>query len=342
MNKFFNIYALCILVRGVKESIIVDLQNNEYINIPNLLLDVLKETRVKTINEIKNFYNDELNDGINHYFKYLNEIGYGFFLDNPENFPELNLDWYSPLKVNNAILEIDENCKYDFCEAVKELSSLGCSSIQIRINKADTDKIIREILNVTRKSRIRNIEIFIPEFLFENSFIKYLEDIENRVSSFAIHSVADESLIIEKYKRSKFYKQKKIFFTSKIVNNLTQDHISKENFIINMDFFCEAQKYNVALNRKVCIDNEGNYKNFLAHKNVYGNFKDKTITELINDNDFKRKWFISNDNIDICKDCQFRYICFDNTDIEFNGSTWEKVNHCQFNPYVNEWKIGRN
>ncbi|EJL72734.1 hypothetical protein PMI13_01881, partial [Chryseobacterium populi] len=96
--------------------------------------------------------------------------------------------------------------------------------------------------------------------------------------------------------------------------------------------------YHVALNRKVCIDNEGNFRNFLAHESIYGNFKNKNITTLINDNDFTRKWFINNDSIDICRDCQFRYICFDNSDIEFTGTSWRKINQCKFDPYTNKWK----
>ncbi|MCW3162568.1 grasp-with-spasm system SPASM domain peptide maturase [Chryseobacterium oryctis] len=338
MNSFFNLYANCLPVKGGEESIIVDLQNNEYINIPNLLGEVLKKTSIYTVNEIKNFFNNDLNDGIDHYFKYLNTIDYGFFLDNPENFPELNLDWYSPLRVNNAILEINENCNYNYISVIKELGSLGCSSIQIRIGKSNVADIISEIINVIRMSRIRSVEILLPETLFDISFVNYMEDIENRISLFVVHSAADENLIKESYKKSKFYKQKKLLFTSKIVNSATTDIISKENFIINMDFFCEAQKYNVALNRKVCIDNEGNFKNFLAHRNTFGNFNSKSITELIEDSDFTKKWFINNNSIDICKDCQFRYICFDNSDIEFNGSSWRKLSQCPFDPYTNKWK----
>lgn len=77
---------------------------------------------------------------------------------------------------------------------------------------------------------------------------------------------------------------------------------------------------------------------YLEHESIHGNFNSKSITELIDDRDFTRKWFVSNDSIDICKDCQFRYICFDNSDIEFTGVSWKKVNQCQFDPYTNKWQ----
>jgi len=338
MSSFFNLYSNCIPVQGNMESIIVDLQNNEYINIPNLLFGVLNKTRSYTVNEIKNFFNDELNEGIDHYFEYLNQIDYGFFLDNVKNFPKLNLDWNSPLKINNAILEISEGCNYDFNLAIKELSTLGCSAIQVRINNPDVNDILSNIIEATRMSRIKSVEVFLPEPLFEESLVKYLKDIENRISIIVVHSVKNEELTRNIYKDTKFFKDKKLVFISKVINNDTTDVIDKEKFITNIDFFCESQSYNVALNRKVCIDNDGNLKNFLSHKNTFGNFKNKRMIDLIEDSNFTQKWFVNNDSIEICKDCQFRYICLDSSDIEFNGSSWEKVNRCGFDPYKNEWR----
>ena len=337
MSEFFRLFANCIPVKGSEESIIIDLQNNEYIDIPNLLFDVLEINHDRTVENTKSFFNNELDEGIDNYFNNFMEVEYGFFLKNVQSFPPLSLEWFSPLEVNNAILEINENCKYDYISAIKELSSLGCSSLQLRISKINIKECIFEILEATRKSRIRSIEMILPEYLFDFSFCEYLEDIENRISLFIIHSIADENRVMELYGKSKFHEQKRLLFTPKIIDTLTSDKRTKENFVINVDFFCESQKFNVALNRKVCIDNGGYYKNFLSHKDVHGNFNTKSIKEIINDKEFTRKWFINNDNIDICKDCQFRYICLDNTDIEFDGRSWHKIENCGFDPYKNEW-----
>jgi hypothetical protein len=282
--KFFNLYANCIPVQGNQESIVVDLQNNEFINIPNLLVDVLGKTRSNTISEIKNFFNNDLNEGINHYFKYLKQIDYGFFLNNIENFPELDLDWHSPLRVNDAILEINDYCQYDFNSAIIELSNLGCSNIQIRISTPDINNILLNIIDATRLSRIKSVEILLPEFLFADSITSYLEDIETRISFILVHSVADENLVKNVYKNSSYYKDNRLMFISKVIDTTTTDVIKLENFITNMDFFCETQSYNVALNRKVCMDN---------------------------------------------------------SDVQFNGSSWSKLNKCPFDPYTNTWEIDK-
>ncbi len=42
-NKYFQLYANCILVKGASRSTICDLQNEFYIFIPNKVSDILLE-----------------------------------------------------------------------------------------------------------------------------------------------------------------------------------------------------------------------------------------------------------------------------------------------------------
>ncbi|RTZ45908.1 hypothetical protein EJ377_14380 [Chryseobacterium arthrosphaerae] len=117
-----------------------------------------------------------------------------------------------------------------------QLNALGCSSLQLRINKINSRETILEILEATRTSRIRSLEIVIPEFLFDTSFCQYLEDIENRISIFVVHSVSDENKVKEEYGKSKFYEQKDAIYY-KVINSSTKDVKNKENLIVNVDFF---------------------------------------------------------------------------------------------------------
>jgi len=45
----------------------------------------------------------------------------------------------------------------------------------------------------------------------------------------------------------------------------------------NLPFFTEAQCHNTCLNRKVCLDAEGNIKNCPAMAKSYGNIKDTSL-----------------------------------------------------------------
>jgi radical SAM protein with 4Fe4S-binding SPASM domain len=43
----------------------------------------------------------------------------------------------------------------------------------------------------------------------------------------------------------------------------------------------------------------------------YGNIKYTTLTEALNKKGFKDNWHIHKDQIEVCKDCEFRYMCTD-------------------------------
>lgn len=47
-------------------------------------------------------------------------------------------------------------------------------------------------------------------------------------------------------------------------------------------------------------------------------------------------WTIKKDDIDICKDCEFRYICSDcRVQVEHK---YARPNTCIYNPYTNKWE----
>ena len=43
----------------------------------------------------------------------------------------------------------------------------------------------------------------------------------------------------------------------------------------------------------------------------FGNIKDTTLEEALCHPDFKKYWNITKDQIEVCKDCEFRHICTD-------------------------------
>ena len=59
--------------------------------------------------------------------------------------------------------------------------------------------------------------------------------------------------------------------------------------------------------------------------------------EVVSKRNFQEKWFISNDNIVKCCDCQFRYSCVSNSDILTKKGKYYKKSTCKFNPSTNEW-----
>ena len=71
----------------------------------------------------------------------------------------------------------------------------------------------------------------------------------------------------------------------------------------------------------------------------YGNIKDTTLEEAINKPGFKDLWFINKDKIDVCKDCEFRYMCTDcRAFIKDPENIYSQPAKCTYNPYICLWE----
>jgi SPASM domain peptide maturase of grasp-with-spasm system len=115
--------------------------------------------------------------------------------------------------------------------------------------------------------------------------------------------------------------------------------ISPFYFVPNIFTFTEAQKHNTCLNRKISIDTEGYIRNCPSMKEHYGNIKDTTLQEALQHPDFKKYWFVNKDQIAVCKDCEFRYICTDcRAYLENPEDMYSKPLKCGYNPYTCEWE----
>jgi len=70
LNKFFRLYANCIVVKGYRRSIILDLQEERFLYIPNQLYFLIVEEDKKTLNDIINIYNTS-SEYIIEYYRYI-------------------------------------------------------------------------------------------------------------------------------------------------------------------------------------------------------------------------------------------------------------------------------
>jgi radical SAM protein with 4Fe4S-binding SPASM domain len=70
-------------------------------------------------------------------------------------------------------------------------------------------------------------------------------------------------------------------------------------------------------------------------------FKSTTLRKALNLTDFKKTWGINKDQISICKDCEFRYICTDcRVFIENKDDIYSKPAKCGYDPYTTKWNQG--
>jgi len=72
-------------------------------------------------------------------------------------------------------------------------------------------------------------------------------------------------------------------------------------------------------------------------KNSFGNIKDENLRSVVDSVDFQLLWNANKDKIEVCKDCEFRYMCVDSSPLIFdiNKQSYNRFEPCKYNPYEN-------
>ncbi len=336
----FKLFAHCIPVKGVNRSVICDLQRKNFEFIPNILFEILTTHEGKTINQIVDIYGAENSQIINEYFIFLQEKEFVFFCNEEELpfFPKMSLEWSSPVKITNAIIDFNKDTKTHLymSKIAHELDILGCTALEFRFFDNVKLDVLSEILEYFSNHRVRMINLIIK---YDINLLESISDLcfkYQRVNFVYIHSAPEE--------KSELLNTSYTYVTS--IENVLTGHeccgvISPIHFRSNAQNFTENLHFNSCLNRKVGIDIDGNIKNCPSSKISYGNIKDNSLLEAIENKTFKNYWGINKDLIDVCRVCEFRYICSDcRVYIENENNLYSKPAKCNYDPYTNVWEEG--
>jgi SPASM domain peptide maturase of grasp-with-spasm system len=332
-GKAFKLFTCCIPVMGFNRFIICDLQRDDIYFIDEGLYEILTENIGETLDAIKFKYQNKYDDIIEVYIDFLIENELGFFTDEPESFPNINRLWESPDILTNSVIEYSSNSTYDFNDLVVQLELEGCKFIELRLHQLGSFLKLEEVLNTFDNSKVRNLDIFIE---YEN----YFKDIDwsnlllkfQRIGSIMIYSAPLDFEL----KRDL---NGRITLTIEPLSNMHCGVVDISYFTSNLSLFMEAQLHNTCLNRKIAIDVDGNIKNCPSMPHSYGNIKDTTLREALEHPDFKKYWYIHKDQIEVCRDCEFRYICTDcRAYLEDPDNLYSKPLKCGYNPYTCEWE----
>ncbi len=338
-NIPFKMFANCIPVKGITRSVICDLQRNSIQVIPNDLYFILKKYEGKSISYIKKVYNNEFDLIIEEYFQFLKNNEFVFFSDEVSNFLPLPKKWDTPFEITNAIIDIDDKTDHNLIDIINQLSILNCQFLEIRFfGQKNIMKIIKEVLVFTKKieASILGIDFILP---FSKS-IDLNKEINNcqgneRISSFKIYN-ANKDELITNFQNNTFYI---VYSTDKINGDSHCGKISRDFFIVNTKAFTESLNFNSCLNKKISIDVEGEIKNCPSMTKSYGNIKKIKLEEALLNKDFKKFWNITKDQINDCKNCEFRYVCTDcRAYVENPKDMYSKPLKCGYDPYTNKWE----
>lgn len=76
-----------------------------------------------------------------------------------------------------------------------------------------------------------------------------------------------------------------------------------------------------------------------AREEIIANIQDKDLIGVFRDEDMFKYWLLTKDEVEICRDCEYRYACVDNRPIErsLSGKLKGRSEFCTYDPYKGAW-----
>jgi len=120
------------------------------------------------------------------------------------------------------------------------------------------------------------------------------------------------------------------------------------------DFFQEPEhhyvKYNgndfvipgTCWNGKIAITPSGDViPCVFARDLVVGNVIKSSLKDIINSRKLKDLWEITLDDVEVCKDCEYRYACFDCRALPYSitKNLFARSPNCNYDPYTGQWNV---
>lgn len=344
-DHYIHLFADCIPVSGPTRIAICDLTRNEIIFIPEAYGEVLEYIVSDTVECVLNGIElEEERIQIIEFIEFLYQNEFITFTRTPDSFPPLEIHWDYPGMIQNAIIDWRDDMP-DFTYIYEQLSTVGCQFIQLRSFKQPFDPIILgELIDLCKNTSIMSVELIVPynSNLSDSDYIQFSEKYR-KVTTLHLHSAPEtKSLNVDMGMPMEIAKD---FLRIITFDTIKLDHSShcgviSQSFLSapTVKLFMENKLFNGCLNRKISIDENGIIRNCPSMKEGYGFYKDQPLLRIASLPEFQEKGFAKKDDISVCRDCEFRYVCSDCRAFLSNpDDQLSKPLKCGYNPYDGTW-----
>ncbi len=330
MNNYFHLFSCCIPVRGYKKAVICDLQRNIIQPIPLPLYEMLTNNdSQETTEEITNKYGLKDKQLIEEYLTFLYHNQFGYTTESPVSNLHLDLSELEDTNpITNAIVDYDEYSMHSLKTIAPQLDVLECLALELRFYYPISGEKLRQDLGNLNGTSIKTLELVLnmsPDFeldavlLLKNEFpILRKITLSNSCENTVYHR--DELTII---------------YTCDIIRDEQCCGVTNEFYCIaETNLFIESVHFNSCLNKKIAVDKQGFIRNCPSMSNHYGHISVKSLFDAVQNEKFRTIWNISKDQIEVCSDCELRYVCQDcRAYIEDTSNIYSKPIKCNYNPY---------
>lgn len=351
-DKYIVLASSCQLVIGANRSVIIDHRTGNLFFVSSEYAWILNQIDRKLLRLSYNLFEDETSVAFFEQFvDYLLINNLAFFTEHIDCFPQRSLNDFeedAQTKVYNSILEID--AKYFNMDRMflisKNLDNLRCKDVQIRFLSMYNSELMKSIITSFEGTTVNYIEVHCQSVREDQlNDIEALVLSERLISHFFIYdwSFFGKKELILNYENEKFLpiEAGTIYFLKYPFNDggcCGQIFFETLEFS-NLDLHHKLKKTNGCLDRKVTIDRFGYIKNCPSRPEKYGNIENASFSEVLENPDFKMWWYIHKDQIEVCRDCEFRYNCTDcRAFLKHDNDIYSKPLKCGYNPYNNVWE----
>lgn len=335
-GKYVYIYADIFFTKGYSRTMMCDFKKGMWQFIPNEYYELVQLFKKYTIDQIESEKRMEP-DKMYTFIEFLLTHNCAQLVDDIHLFPDLELKWYSPHFIENAIIDIDDRSDHDYLKIAGELQTLYCKNIQFR---CFAGKELSEISHLISLFKGRDFESI--DFILKYSPSIREEDYLSLASatpsvSFIIHS-APKTAFFESRLKEIYPVVGYVQYTEQIITSADCcGIINPANFVFPRfpRDFIEGMVRNRCLNAKISVSASGEIKNCPSMKMAYGNIRTDSLIEVYRNKNFRKYWFITKDKIAVCKDCEYRYVCPDCR--AFVKNKFGKPDKCPYDPYRATW-----
>ena len=315
-DQYLHLYPDCIAVKGASRFSICDTTRGTVTTFDACYYPLLEALSSRTLGAILDgLAGSEERNNLIEFIAVIVSYEMVYFACGPAIFDQMKWKWDYPGVIQNAIVDVGHS-KHNFRKIFEELDKLGCQFVQIRtfsdlLSIAD----LEQILLFARDKSIESLEVILKynPSAVEMDYVRFAEN-QPMLVSIVVHS-SPEDRSVPVYGGEQFGKEVQraiVFVTEKIGSERHCGLISVSSLSApSSSNVSEAMLFNGCLNRKVSVDTLGNIKNCPSMLTSYGRIDDVTLGAAVATNGFTDWWLINKDQIDTCKDCEFRYVCSD-------------------------------
>jgi SPASM domain peptide maturase of grasp-with-spasm system len=343
-GQYVFLISDCVPVRGHAVSAIYDLTRGKISTFPSAYFPFFELFRKHRLHELRDMLSEEDRAGFSDFMAFLVGNEYVHMVEDLSAFPERSSAWETPCVIHNAVIDVDAR-HHDYQKLVAELDALGCQHLQLRgystlFGVAEL-AVVARLCHGTSIQTLQAIVVHEPALTDDDYAAVVMSN--HLIKGLTVHSANEDRVVEVNWGARALMAVAISFRTRKLESHFDCGTIiATELLAPSTRTFNELHHFNGCLNRKASVDVNGHIRNCPAMAKSFGHHRHVGLAKIAADVAFQKAWRARKDDIEVCRDCPYRYACTDcRAFLEDPEADDSKPLKCGYDPYTNTWSDWR-